>query len=45
MRGKSLDFDQVFDMRALRVVVPTVKDCYAALSWVHEQFTPVRGRV
>src|SRR3990167_1102183 len=37
MRGKSLNFDQVFDIRALRVVVPTVKDCYAALSWVHEQ--------
>ena len=40
MRGKSLNFDQVLDLRALRVVVPTVKDCYAALSWVHEQFTP-----
>jgi Guanosine polyphosphate pyrophosphohydrolases/synthetases len=41
MRGKSLNFDQVLDIRALRVVVPSVKDCYAALSWVHEQFTPV----
>ena len=41
MRGKSLNFDQVFDIRALRVVVPSVKDCYAALSWVHEQFTPI----
>ncbi|HWI81549.1 bifunctional (p)ppGpp synthetase/guanosine-3',5'-bis(diphosphate) 3'-pyrophosphohydrolase [Ramlibacter sp.] len=41
MRGKSLDFDQVFDIRALRVIVPDVKDCYAALSWVHQQFTPV----
>ncbi|MFN9728009.1 RelA/SpoT family protein [Acidovorax sp.] len=41
MRGKSLNFDQVFDIRALRVVVPSVKDCYAALSWVHEQFTPM----
>ncbi|MFX6675470.1 bifunctional (p)ppGpp synthetase/guanosine-3',5'-bis(diphosphate) 3'-pyrophosphohydrolase, partial [Acinetobacter baumannii] len=41
MRGKSLKFDQVLDLRALRVVVPTVKDCYAALSWVHEQFTPI----
>jgi GTP pyrophosphokinase len=41
MRGKSLDFDQVFDIRALRVIVPEVKDCYAALSWVHEQFTPI----
>jgi len=41
MRGKSLDFDQVFDIRALRVIVPTVDDCYAALSWVHEKFTPM----
>jgi len=41
MRGKSLDFSQVFDIRALRVIVPEVKDCYAALSWVHEQFTPI----
>ncbi|MCS4510579.1 RelA/SpoT family protein [Xylophilus ampelinus] len=41
MRGKSLGFDQVFDIRALRVVVPTVKDCYAALSWVHERFSPI----
>ena len=43
MRGKSLDFDQLFDIRALRVVVPTVKDCYAALSRVHEQFTPIES--
>lgn len=41
MRGKDLDFDQVFDVRALRVIVPEVKDCYAALSWVHQQFTPM----
>jgi GTP pyrophosphokinase len=41
MRGKSLDFDQVFDIRALRVVVPEVRDCYAALSWVHSQFQPI----
>ena len=41
MRGKSLDFEQVFDIRALRVIVPTVDDCYAALSWVHEKFTPL----
>ncbi|MEG1771232.1 MAG: bifunctional (p)ppGpp synthetase/guanosine-3',5'-bis(diphosphate) 3'-pyrophosphohydrolase, partial [Comamonas sp.] len=43
MRGKSLDFDQVFDIRALRVVVPTIKDCYTALSWVHERFTPIEA--
>lgn len=43
MRGKSLDFAQVFDIRALRVVVPNVKDCYTALSWVHEHFTPIES--
>ena len=41
MRGKSLDFDQVFDIRALRVVVSEVRDCYAALSWVHSRFAPM----
>lgn len=43
MRGKSLDFDQVFDIRALRVIVPSVKDCYAALSWVHSQFASIEA--
>jgi GTP pyrophosphokinase len=41
MRGKSLTFDRVFDIRALRVVVPAVSDCYQVLSWVHEHFTPI----
>jgi GTP pyrophosphokinase len=41
MRGKSLPFDRVFDVRALRVVVPSVADCYQALSWVHEHFVPM----
>jgi GTP pyrophosphokinase len=41
MRGKSLPFERVFDIRALRVVVPGVADCYQALSWVHEHFVPI----
>ncbi|WP_114969484.1 RelA/SpoT family protein [Rhodoferax ferrireducens] len=41
MRGKSLGFDQVYDIRALRIVVASIPDCYAALSWVHSTFTPV----
>jgi GTP pyrophosphokinase len=41
MRGKALDFDQVLDVRALRVIVPDVKDCYAALAWVHSRFAPL----
>ena len=41
MRGKGLGFDQVFDIRALRVVVAEIDDCYAALGWVHAQFAPI----
>ena len=43
MRGKQLSFDQLFDIRALRVIVHSVKDCYAALSWVHQHFTPIES--
>jgi len=41
MRGKSLDFGQVFDILALRVIVTDVKDCYAVLAWVHSHFQPI----
>lgn len=41
MRGKSLGFEQIHDIRALRVVVTSIPDCYAALSWVHSRFVPV----
>jgi len=43
MRGKSLGFEQVFDIRALRVIAADVKGCYAALGFVHANFTPVQG--
>ena len=43
MRGKSLGFEQVYDIRALRIVVASIPDCYAALSWVHSRFQPVAG--
>jgi GTP pyrophosphokinase len=41
MRGKSLDFDHIYDVRALRLIVPDVPACYAALSWVHSRYAPV----
>jgi GTP pyrophosphokinase len=35
MQAKGVDFDELFDVRAVRVLVDTVKDCYAALGVVH----------
>ena len=43
MRGKSLNFDHVFDIRALRVIAADVNGCYAALGFVHSRFSPVAG--
>jgi GTP pyrophosphokinase len=43
MQGKALGFDRVFDVRALRVIVDTHADCYAALARVHDRWRPVAG--
>src|SRR5580765_8311177 len=41
MRNKGLDFSQVYDVRALRVIVPETKDCYTALGVVHNLWQPI----
>jgi GTP pyrophosphokinase len=41
MRAKALDFSELYDVRALRVIVPEVKDCYAALGVVHNLWQPI----
>src|SRR5882672_4534756 len=41
MRKKAVDFSEVYDVRALRVIVPDVKDCYAALGVVHNLWHPI----
>ena len=41
MRAKSLDFSQLYDVRAVRVIVPSVKDCYTALGVVHNLWQPI----
>ncbi|WIM06154.1 MAG: bifunctional (p)ppGpp synthetase/guanosine-3',5'-bis(diphosphate) 3'-pyrophosphohydrolase [Candidatus Nitricoxidivorans perseverans] len=43
MRAKNLDFSEVYDVRALRVIVPDVRDCYTALGIVHALWQPVHG--
>jgi GTP pyrophosphokinase len=44
MRRKDVDFDQIYDVRGLRVVVDTVQDCYAALGVVHALWMPIPGQ-
>ena len=41
MRNKSLSFDDLYDVRALRVIVPEVKDCYTVLGVVHNLWQPI----
>jgi GTP pyrophosphokinase len=41
MRGKSLDFSELYDVRAFRVIVDDVKTCYAVLGIVHDIWTPL----
>jgi GTP pyrophosphokinase len=41
MRTKQLDFSEVYDVRALRVIVPELKDCYTALGVVHNLWQPI----
>ena len=38
MQRKKLSFTEVYDIRALRVLVPTVADCYAVLGWMHSRW-------
>ncbi|MEY3848414.1 MAG: hypothetical protein RL615_1404 [Pseudomonadota bacterium] len=41
MQGKSIDFAQLYDVRAFRIMVDDVKDCYAALGIVHHIWQPI----
>ena len=41
MRDKGIGFERVLDIRAFRILVDSVPNCYAALSWVHSQCAPM----
>ena len=44
MQRDNKTLDQIYDLFALRILVNSVKDCYAALGVVHEMYTPMPGR-
>ena len=44
MKNQSKTIDQIYDLFAVRIIVDTVKDCYAALGVIHEMYKPIPGR-
>jgi GTP pyrophosphokinase len=44
MTNKGKNIDQIFDLTAVRILVESVKDCYAALGIVHTMYKPIPGR-
>ena len=44
MKAQNLEFEQVYDVIAFRIILDTVKDCYEALGIIHSLWKPVPGR-
>jgi GTP pyrophosphokinase len=45
LKRQNIDLERVYDFVALRVITPSVKDCYAALGIIHQTWSPVPGRI
>ncbi|PYR04775.1 MAG: GTP pyrophosphokinase [Acidobacteria bacterium] len=45
LKRQRIELEQVYDFIALRVVTDGVKDCYAALGFIHQTWSPVPGRI
>ena len=44
MKNQNKTLDQIYDLFAVRIIVESVRDCYAALGVIHEKYTPIPGR-
>ena len=44
MKNQNKTIDQIYDLFAVRIIVASVKDCYAALGVIHEMYKPIPGR-
>jgi len=45
LQRKNWDMEKIYDMRALRIIFPTVADCYSALGVIHAHWRPVPGKI
>jgi GTP pyrophosphokinase len=45
LRKQKITVDQVYDLIALRIITDSVKNCYAALGVIHNQWRPIPGRI
>jgi len=45
MRRQKIGIDEVYDLTALRIVTDSVKNCYAALGVIHNEWRPIPGRI
>lgn len=43
MKSKNLDFSELYDVRAVRILVDDIKDCYATLGLIHNLWQPIPG--
>ncbi len=39
------DINKIYDLIALRIIVPTISDCYAVLGIIHKKWRPLKGRI
>lgn len=45
LKRKSMESDKIYDIVALRVIVPTISDCYTTLGVIHNTWRPLPGRI
>lgn len=45
MKRQKIGLDQIYDLLALRIITDSVKNCYAALGVIHNEWTPIPGRI
>lgn len=45
LKKKDMDIDKIYDIVALRLIVPTIEDCYQALGVIHSVWRPIPGRI